>query len=135
MTDASPTINFAEIDFPSDQITVKTLRAAFPSSFDQPGPPHEWSVMRSYGRASAGNALDHIIDAERLLAGIAFKKALGQSLADDEAPYPRWEIIEALVTDYGHLGLAVGKQQVEVLVRRIEAQAKSQARRYSTRSR
>lgn len=125
-----PHIDFTRIDFPSDRLTVRDLRCVYPGSFDLPVKGVDKGESRSYGRASAGRALDGIIDAERILAGIAFKQVLGQPLSEEETALERREIIEALVTDYGQVGLATGKQQVNHLVRGIEAQAVAQAQRH-----
>lgn len=130
----APQIDFTRIYFPSDRLTVRDLRRAFPGSFDLPGQPVQKSGTRSYGRASTGSALDGIIDAERLLAGIAFKQVLGQPLGEDEASFDRNEFVEALTTDYVRVGLAAGEHQVRELIRGIEAQAVAQARRHLGRS-
>jgi hypothetical protein len=122
-----PAIDFSAMDFPSDRLIVRAIRTAFPSSFDIAGHPHQSSRSRCFGRASVGAALDGVIDAERLVASIAFRRTAGQELSEDESSFDRREIIDALTTDYLRLGLATGKLQVVELVRQIEAQAIEQA--------
>jgi hypothetical protein len=134
MSDSIPQIDFTKIAFPSDRITVKSLRDAFPHSFDLPAHSFDQSSTRSYERGSVAQALDGIIDAERLLAGIAFKRALGQPMSSDEGRFDRSEFLDALETDYGRVGLASGAHQVEELMRAIEAQAVEQARHHLGRS-
>jgi hypothetical protein len=134
MPDPTPQIDFSQIEFPSDRLTIRDLRRAFPHAFDLPGQEAHRSQERGYGRQSVGDALDGIIDAERLLAGRAFKEALGEPYSNDEAAQARWDIIEGLVSDYRRAGLASGEHQSNELIRGIESQAADQAQRHRGRA-
>jgi hypothetical protein len=128
MSETKSQIDFTQIDFPSDRLTVKQLRMAYPYSFDLPDPrPSLTKNSRLYARKSIDSTLGGIVDGERLLASLVFKEAIGL-LPTEEETLPRHEIVEGIISDYQRVGLA-GEHEAEELIRRIETQAVSQARR------
>ncbi|WP_145951899.1 hypothetical protein [Paludisphaera borealis] len=90
---------------------------------------------RIFNRHSLDNVLgDGIIDVERLVAERAFKRAMGQNVevgAFDKDS----DLIDSLASEYLRYGLARGEHEVAAMVRRIEAQAESQARQHGGRPR
>jgi hypothetical protein len=123
MTD--PSVEFTQISFPSDSLTVAALRKSYPRSFDL---PRVGGSDRTYGRGSLDDTLGNVIDNERLIASLAFKKAIGLSPTEAETEEPRETLVEFLTHDYVTLGVAAGEHHAEQLIRDIEAQATAQAR-------
>ncbi|MDE2508636.1 MAG: hypothetical protein KGM43_15605 [Planctomycetota bacterium] len=132
MTEIEPSIDFTRIEFPSDKITVKMIRQAWPDTVDVER-EQSWSRAphRRYVRHSLDAVLgEGVIDPERMLAERAFKVALGQPVKDDLFQ-SRDELIDSLGSAYLDFGLARGEHEVAALVRRFEAQAEAQARQRS----
>jgi hypothetical protein len=131
----TPKIDLSRIDFPSDRITVKALRAARPGSgFDD--------KVAVYPEGK--NAFDEFVaclSTERELAGKAFDAALqGHDLkrigkGDHKPAWDRQEIVSALDSEYRAYGLSSGRQQSIQLIRQIEAQAVAQAEEHLGRGR
>jgi hypothetical protein len=126
---AQPLIDFSQISFPSDKLTIAALRKAYPNSFDLPArmPSSKYEEPTEYGRGSLEQTLGGVIDAERLVASLAFKESLGLALTESEALRPREVIHDSLTSEYITLGLASGEHHANQLVRDIETQATSQA--------
>jgi hypothetical protein len=65
----APTIDFTQLTFPSDSLTVAALRKAYPHSFDLPsrtgGSPS--TTPLAYSRARLEDTLGGVIDTERKL--------------------------------------------------------------------
>lgn len=119
-------INFSTIQFPSDKLTVRELRTLFPTSFDKPALYGGERLDQVYGRLSLDTTLGSLIDAERLLAGIMYKQALGQPLSSDEQLQTKDELVESLTEEYVRWGIATGPQHAQQLIRGIEQQVARQ---------
>jgi hypothetical protein len=136
-------IKFAQIKFPSDQLTIGELRRLFPRSFDEStwkqGEYTDTVNSRPYGRQGLEGDLGMLIDYERVLASVAFKQAVGESettLLPLERRLSFKELTERLANFYVEIGLSSGMQHARQLVREITKQAKSQAQNHlSTRPR
>ncbi len=134
MPDALPTIDFTQIAFPSDRLTIKELRKSIPHCFDLPARDGYQPRFRQgfFRRENLENYLGGIINTERELAALAFYTALGQEKPThhDRKLGPRWEAAEVLIHDWTQVGLTTGEHHGEQLIREIEAQAVAQARRH-----
>src|SRR5579871_5370831 len=99
---SEPAIDFTQLTFPSDSLTVAALRKAYPHSFDLPsrtgGPP--FSPPPAYGRASIEDTLGGVIDSERKLASLAFKRVLGLPLTQAESLDSHQGLAEGLIHEY-----------------------------------
>jgi hypothetical protein len=138
MTATEPVIDLTKIEFPTDRLTVKMLRKVSPQGFDVEPPPDpvlDRLLNRPLRRQSLDDVLACVIDAERILAEMAFKSALGQSIRDDDRQGGRATIHLNLSSDYVGLGLAPGKKAAREMLKDIEAQAAAQAREQSGRPR
>jgi hypothetical protein len=137
MTEPEPKVDFTQIDFPSDELTVKVLRKAFPDGFDVDVAKDSLSLSddRAYVRRTMDDGLGGFIDVERMVAERAFKVALGQSVTGDPNISNKHELIDILVHRYKQFGLARGEHEALTMLRRIETQAEAQARQYPGRSR
>jgi alpha-D-ribose 1-methylphosphonate 5-triphosphate synthase subunit PhnI len=142
MTESEPKIDFTQINFPSDKLTVRMLRTACPEGFDVDCPQDSLALAGSndrgyYDRRSFDEFLGMgLIDIERLVAERAFKVFLGQSIQGDERLSNRDELISCLVTEYkDYYGLARGEHEALAMIRGIEAQADAQARQHPGRPR
>jgi hypothetical protein len=127
MPEPAPQIDLAQLQFPTDRLTVAVLRAARPWAFDRP-PPRPSPFLG--GRGSLEDALGGAVDYERRLAVLAFKRELNLPLTDEERQVARRDLVQGLTDEYILLGLASGEHHAEQLLRDIEAQAAAQARRH-----
>ena len=136
MTDTDPAIDLTKIEFPTDNLTLKMVRKAYPQGFDVEPPP-DFALDRLRRRPlrcqSLDNILAFIIDFERILADMAFKRARGQSVEHADGNRDRETIMDNLGSDYVRLGLAHGKHEAHEMLRGIEAQAAAQARQHGWR--
>jgi hypothetical protein len=123
-----PIINFAAIRFPTDQLTVADLRRIYPQSFDMSVPLG--ATKRGYGRQSIEDTLGDIIDAERVIANLAFKQLLGIPLTVEEEQKTRHDHLDNLASSYIDLKLVSGEHEAMQVVREIERQAVAQAERF-----
>ncbi len=137
MTETEPKIDFTQIEFPSDKLTVGMLRKAYPQGFDvdMPRDVGAYNELRDdYDRRSLDDILGTgLIDVERLVAERAFKVALGQSVKGDSRLSNKDELVDCLTHVYKHDGLARGEHEALAMIRRIEVQAEAQARQYEGR--
>ena len=110
-------LDLTAISFPSDDLTFRAVRRAWPEHIDK---------LRSKGQASLDDVLIGIIDSERILAEAAFEQALGR------APRAISEfndgLRKGLIDDYIRYGLSTGPQHAEQMIRNFESQATSQAK-------
>ncbi|MBA4068154.1 MAG: hypothetical protein C0501_31525 [Isosphaera sp.] len=125
---APPAIDFTIIRFPTDRLTVAGLRRVYPHSFDLPAPAGP--TRRDYYRKSIEDTLGGIVDAERVIASLAFKRVLGLPLTVEESRQTGEDHLNDLICCYMELGLAAGEHHGEQLAREIETQATVQAARY-----
>ena len=140
MTESTPQIDFTRIEFPSDRLTIKMLRTAWPEGFDVDMPKgigaYSEERAHEYDRRSLDDFLGTgIIDAERRLAERAFKMARGQSVDEDRRLKKKDELVGFLSEEYKTSGLARGEHEAAAMLRRIEVQAEAQAREYPGRPR
>jgi hypothetical protein len=120
-----PQIDFTKIDFPSDGLTVGTLRRVHPEQIDTGDDIDLFS--KDYGGA-AGDHVTGMLGAERDFATAAFNRALG---IPPPAPLDKSMLevyIKSITDDYIRYGIATGPHHAEQLVRGIESQATEQAR-------
>jgi hypothetical protein len=121
-----PSLDYSAIRFPSDLITVGTIRKAHPERFDVDTP----SSFR-YMNQNARITLSEMISTERLLARAAFEEAMGKSvdvLAEEGLERP--SVIAGMTEDYLKYGITTGKNHTEQMIRDIESQAAAQAQRH-----
>ena len=137
MSTPAATIDLTQIEFPTDKLTVKVLRRAYPEGFDVEPPPDRvvMPFRRPLHRMSLDNVLSSIVNSERILAEMAFKAAMGQSVEGDDRQGGREIIIEDLGNDYIRLGLARGEHEAREMMGSIESQAAAQARQRGGRPR
>src|SRR4051812_14903793 len=125
-----PKIDLAKIDFPSDGLTIKTLRRVHPEQVDTREDIDLFS--KDYG-GSAGDMVTGMLGAERDLATAAFNRTLG---IPPPAPLDKSMLeayTKAVTEDSLRYGIARGKHPAEQLIRDIEPQAAEQARQYAGR--
>jgi hypothetical protein len=137
MTATEPTVDFTQIEFPSDKLTVKMLREAWPDAFDMDRLDELGRApYRRYKRHAIDSILgESMIDLERMVAERAFKVALGQSVDNDSRISDKDDLIDGLAATYTRTGLARGEHEVMAMIRRIEVQAEAQARQHGSRGR
>lgn len=117
-------INFAAIQFPTDQVTLGRLRGIDPEFFTARG---------IFGAHASDLGILATLVWEQTLAQKAFAAAGGQP-----DPFPdndRRELILAINADYLQYGLSGGLQQTYQLVRAFEKAAASQVRHTAGRAR
>lgn len=129
----TPRIQHVQIDYPTDRLTVKDLRKAFPHSFDVPSnketDPNDLKGI-FHGRRGVDIGFGTMIIRERLFSEIAYKKHLGQALTEDESLVTREDLVDDLSEDYIKLGIAAGEKHAEQLLRHVENQAIAQAQKH-----
>jgi hypothetical protein len=131
MLGSAPILDFTQIAFPSDRLTVKDLRRDAPGCFDLTAPEHLPEREGFLQRQSIEYTLGGIINTERELAAIAFFAALGTSPLESFGKLgPRDFAAECLANDYVRLGLASGQHHAEQLIRDFEQAAADQARKH-----
>jgi hypothetical protein len=132
MTETEPKIDFTKLEFPSDDLTVKMIRRAYPEATDVEFlgiGTRSQDVM--YRRRSFDDILGMgLLGAEREIADRAFRAELGQSMKDLGTLFDRRDLIDGLNKEYRRYGLVHGKHETKALVEQIEAQAAAQARQY-----
>lgn len=114
MPDAPP-IDFSRLSFPSDKLTVGTIRAKAPRFF-QP------RVVRFT------DVEEGLLLTERIVAEKAYAAALKQP-----DPHPDWrqdDLTLALMDVYKQFGLTTGIKHTRELKKGIEAAAKAQAQEH-----
>lgn len=118
-------IDYSSISFPSDSVTVATIRRVHPGRFDiEDG--RRFRGVQDDPDFSLGTAMY----LERLLARAAFETASGgpgDHLAG--SGLTRDDCLRDLTHFYRTYGVADGRHQVDQLVRRVETQAADQVRR------
>jgi hypothetical protein len=136
MPGEEPKIDFTQIQFPSDKLTIGMLRKAWPETADiDRETDFGRAGYRSYVRQSLDGVLgEGLLDPERLLAERTFKAMLGLPI-DEKRIDSRDVLIKDLRREYLFLGIARGKHEVRALIRSIEEQAEAQARQYGGRPR
>lgn len=117
-------IDFSALAFPSDRITVADLRRVHPNRFNPPlGQAfNALETDRTFG-------LNDALYLERLLAAQEYERAAGQPGSSTRASeqMSRDSCIGTLTRLYQQYGLATGRKQTELLVKKLEVQAAKQA--------
>lgn len=132
MVESEPEIDFKRIEFPSDKLTVKMIRDAWPAAFDVET-SSGYAPRRPYVRHSLDYVLEPL-DVERMVAERAFKAALGKSFQHNDPLYDRDELVGFVTGHYVKFKLARGKHEATEMIRGIEGQAEAQAREHGTRT-
>lgn len=112
--------------FPSDQLTVRHLRIAFPNEFN--------CYPDSTSRPSFAECLVALTENERLFAIGTYLQAMSIKslrLNSDDVE----EMKNAIESDYLILGLASSPDEASQMTLAIETQAKAQAEQHGKRSR
>src|SRR5947209_4593333 len=130
MAKHEPAIDFTRLSFPSDDLSIKHLRAveakspAHINGFAQEDPAF-------FEREGSIADVASILLLERALAHKAFAAALGRPdpHADDEE-FTRSEVIRMLGDCYKDYGLSSGSKHTQEMIRNIEAQAVAQAKEH-----
>src|SRR5207244_2020081 len=125
---SEPVLDFSQIRFPSDRVTVADLRRLWPWAFDQyrpPEPGHRGDIKRG---GDLSTTLGCLLDCERIYADLVFRQALGMPRADGGIPMPEGADIE-LAEVYESYGWARGEHEAREMVRDIESQVLAQAQK------
>lgn len=138
MSETKPEIDFTQIQFPTDRLTIKSLRERFPDVFDVEPPEDRFITLplRTLPRQSLDTLLTATLDFERILAEDVFRKEL--RLPKMRLPVlggRRADLIDSLANSYVSLGVARGKHEARQMLRDVEAQAVAQARQHGGRPR
>jgi hypothetical protein len=123
-----PIVNTEKINFPSDSLTIGTLRRTHIEEFDG---GLGSGFFRSKERWAADATIGALIFLERFLATDAFEAALGLRRTIDMDKDDRQLHVIELAALYVHYGLAKGDGAARELIRGIERQAVEQARQAS----
>ena len=123
--DLPPIIDLEKIEFPSDDLTIRTIRRTHVEEFDG-GLGSRF--FRHHGRWAADATIGALIFLERLLATLAFEEALGLAPSIDLGRDDKQAHVEELEGLYVRYGLAPGKAAAGELIRGVERQALEQAR-------
>ncbi|HYV36629.1 MAG TPA: hypothetical protein VE988_13035 [Gemmataceae bacterium] len=124
-------LDYGRLAFPSDKVTLGEVRQRFPTmnAVDFIESSRDGSFRSRMVDAIEGSYAG-IMQAEREIARGAFDEALlGKPSALKNTPSEWKEARQDLASDYVHFGIAAGPQEAAQLIRRIEAAAKSQAKK------
>jgi len=135
-------INLAEIEFPSDSLTVKRLRTLFPDRFDN-GSSLSSGFSDFFNPGGVAEAvhlvkLNDIISFERTLADYAFYNAIDPYPSETLNEDCRRDMNEAkseLETLYQQFKLADSPETARLLILQIEEQGARQGQRAKSRRR
>jgi hypothetical protein len=121
VSEATPKIDFCRIVFPTDTVTVGSLRAKFPSAIEKHDPDFEPDFFNVIAA----------MDGERRLAQLAFDAVLGVDHSQDNPlEGTRSDVTRELLESYPVLGIASGPKHARELIRKIETEATAQAQEY-----
>lgn len=130
-------LDFSAISFPSDRLTIQTLRRLYPNLFDQglerkgELQPHFFSLTAPQSRQAfepGVTMLESMLFAERLVAAFAYGRARGWPDPENwEGEIGLQGFKEDLARFYETLQLASGPQAAAELIRNFEAEARSLA--------
>lgn len=121
VTEDRPQIDFTELDFPSDRLTIRMLRDAKPSGFAQ-------EELRFFEPGGGYEGLATTLGLERELARRAFDEHVGFIDPERDAHGDRSELIDILSASFERYGLSPGVVATEEMVRRLETAAVAQAK-------
>lgn len=127
--------SFADIDFPSDSLSIKRLRTMFPEMFDEGDGLGDSGSYFFYPEDEKGDQprhlleLDRLINDERTVAGYAFYNAIdpfpGETLREDDRDWAQKSRSD-LEQLYQRFKLADSPESARVLIEHIEGQAMQQ---------
>jgi hypothetical protein len=112
------TLDWSKIEFPSDRLTVGTIRRRHPEVFTRP----DHGIAESLIRLLAFDILSNEMD----LAALAFAQSGGS--APPDLLVSRQEIVQTLLADYEAVGLGAGPASRQALIEKIESDAAILAR-------
>lgn len=118
----------AELEFPSDRLTLGTLRRRFPQAFDRPPADAGHGMPFFFDRSGNGpghtvrERLFDMMESERQLAFTALVEAQGSTRTDPDAMPPE-EDRAVLIKRYQEFGLAEGPEHAKQLIRNLESAA------------
>jgi hypothetical protein len=124
-------IDFSTISFPSDKLTIRTIRALFPdrNAFAE----HDLKQLPQIDAKIGG--LWETFNLERRFAKYAFQKALtGRDNWEVPLNGRRHSCAEELARHYAALGIASGRVEIFRLIEEIEKQAAAQGLQLAPRS-
>ena len=124
----SPQIDLTKIAFPSDRLTIGTLRKHHPAELDSDNAPDFEKRSHSL-RAELGDMLF----VERSIAQDAFNSALGRRDMVLGRGQDRQDCLDQVAGIYTRYGIASGQHHAEQLFRDIESQAVAQASQHAGR--
>ena len=131
----TPAIDLTKIDFPSDKLTIKMVREAYPGAtdvdFDKDSNPSEKRFV--FSRQSLDYSIGSLLDLERELAEKVFNCKLG--LPERESYNKKEDLIDYISDEYIKMRLAFGQHDSLAMIQKIEKQAEAQARQFSGPSR
>jgi hypothetical protein len=128
------TVDFSDIEFPSDRISIKTLRKLHPDLFDKgfADEHNEGDQPQFFYNDHNGYQLERLAEVlfyERVIAAAAYAKAAGLELPErfetDELVPSAKEWLERYYKEYG---VADGPSTTKELIRGIERQARKLAK-------
>ncbi|MEO1526576.1 MAG: hypothetical protein AAFX06_14160 [Planctomycetota bacterium] len=122
MSNSKHEISLAQIQFPTDSITIGQLKERFPECFSWKTPDQR-GLYASRNRVSS--VLMDAMEIERHLAIDAFDSEIGHSLLADQS-YARKTLVSELSDAYQELGVTNGEAETAVLAGKIESQARRQ---------
>jgi hypothetical protein len=126
-------IDFLQLDYPSDVLTLKDLRRLIPMGFKTGDiVPNEVALLRPHVIRDNDTRIEEfrtMLEFERLLARHAFDAALGRK--PETCLTPRNDVRHFLKELYVTYELAEGPAQARELVRTLEKAAAEQAQRWS----
>jgi hypothetical protein len=119
----SPRVDFSQIHFPSDNLTIGALRTLHRDGFDSDITPH---FFRDNSRMGADRTVGLILYTERALALSAFNHAVGNATKEAVAGFNRDDFANDLQALYVRYGIASGAHHAEQLIRSFENEAVAQ---------
>ena len=128
------TVDFSPIEFPSDRISIKTLRQVHPDLFDKgfADEHNDDDQPQFFYNDHHGSQLERLAEMlhyERLIAADAYAKATGLEMPERvEASELVLSAKEDLERHYKHFGIADGPNETKELTRGIERQARALAK-------
>lgn len=124
----SASIDFTNLSYPTDRLTVKDLRCRCPEGFDLPLSHESFGEVRKglYRRRSLDVVLGDLVDLEREIADRAFHTRLSAEVPEHLRGHPD-DGRDCLISEYVRWGLATGENHAEQLIRDLETQAITQA--------
>ncbi|WP_337173567.1 hypothetical protein [Paludisphaera sp.] len=126
-----PKFEHERLDYPSDRVTIKMIRASKPSAFEK----IDSDFFFAEGLYNPRIGIGCMLEQERQIAHRAFAAAVGEPDPYADEDLSRKDLIRMLTDEYKPLGLSSGIKHTEQLVRDIERQAVAQAHKQLGQSR